>query len=48
LLGNRERIVDLDTKVSDSALDLRVSQQQLDRAQIAGAPVDQCGLCAPD
>ncbi len=27
LLGNRERIVNLDTKVSDSALDLRVSQQ---------------------
>ncbi len=27
LLGYRERIVNLDTKISDSALDLRVSQQ---------------------
>ncbi len=27
LLSYRERIIDLDTKVSDSALDLRVSQQ---------------------
>ncbi len=27
LLGYRERIVDLDTKVSDSALDFRVSEQ---------------------
>ena len=29
LLGNRERIVDLDTKVSDGALHLRVAQEEL-------------------
>ena len=27
LLGYRERIVDLDTKISDSAFDLRMSEQ---------------------
>ncbi len=44
LLGDRERIIDLDTKVSDSALDLRMPEQQLDCAQITSAPVDQSSL----
>ncbi len=48
VLGYRERIVDLDTKISDSALDLRMSEQLLDCALIAGAPVDRRGPCAPD
>jgi hypothetical protein len=48
LLGNRERIVDLDTKVSDGALHLRVAQEELYCPQIASAPVDQRGLGAPD
>jgi hypothetical protein len=48
LLGYRERIVDLDTKVSDGALHLGVAQEELYCPQIASAPVDQRGFCAPD
>jgi hypothetical protein len=41
LLGNGQGIVYLDTKIANRALDLPVTQKQLDGTQIAGAPVDQ-------
>jgi len=37
LLGNRKRIVNLNAEVSDRALDFGVSEQQLNRSQIAGS-----------
>jgi len=40
-LGDLNGIIDLDTKISNRALDLRVAQQQLYRAQVASSPVDQ-------
>ncbi len=47
LLRYRERVVDLDTKVADGALDLGVPEQELDGPQITGAPIDQGHLRAP-
>ena len=35
-----QSIIDLDPKITDRALDLRVSEKQLDRSQIAGLAVD--------
>jgi hypothetical protein len=46
LLRDLDCIIDLNTEVTDGALDLRMSKQQLDCTQVAGAPVDQHGLCA--
>ncbi len=40
-LGDLNCIVNLDTKISNRALDLRVAQQQLHRAQVAGSPIDK-------
>jgi hypothetical protein len=40
LLRQAQRIIDLDPKITDRALDLRVSKKQLDRSQIAGLAVD--------
>jgi len=34
-------IINLDAEVSYGALDLRVTEEQLDSAQISGAPVNQ-------
>ena len=48
LLGYRERIVDLDTKVSDGALHPCVAQEELYCPHIASAPVDQRGFGTPD
>ena len=48
LFGNRKCVFDLNTEVSDSALQLRVTQQGLHRSQVPRAPIDQRGLCAPD
>src|SRR6476620_519439 len=42
-----QSIVDLDTEISDSALDLSVAKQELDGAQVAGASVDQSCLGPP-
>src|SRR5262249_21331884 len=42
-----ERIVNLDTEVANGAFQLCVSEQQLDRSQIAGLLVDLCRLSAP-
>jgi hypothetical protein len=44
LLGDLNSIVDLDAKISNRALNLRVAQQQLHRTQIASSPVDQSRL----
>jgi hypothetical protein len=40
LVRQRQRIIDFDSEVGDSALDLRVFEKQLDRSQIAGLAVD--------
>ena len=41
LLCDGEGVIDLDTQVTDGALDPRVAEQELHRAQIAGTAVDQ-------
>jgi hypothetical protein len=40
LLRQGKGIIDLDPEIPDGALDLRVSEKQLDRSQIAGLAVD--------
>jgi hypothetical protein len=40
LLGDFQRVVDLNSKVSDSAFELGVAEQQLNRPEILGSPVD--------
>lgn len=40
----RERVINLDPQVSDGALNFRMTQQELDSAQVAGAPIYQ-GWC---
>ena len=47
LLGDRERVIDLDAKVSDRALHLGVPKEQLNRAEVPGSAVDQSGLGSP-
>jgi hypothetical protein len=44
LFGYRESIINLDTEIADRALDLGMTEQQLDGPQIAGATIDQRGL----
>jgi len=44
LLRRLQGIIDLDTKITHSAFELGVSQQQLDDTQIIRALVDQLGL----
>ena len=44
LLRELKRIVDLNTKVADRALELCVAQQQLYRPQVLRAPIDQSGF----
>jgi hypothetical protein len=41
LLHYRNGIINLDAEVSYGALDLGVTEEQLDSAQISGAPVNQ-------
>lgn len=41
LLGDLDCVIDLDAEVANRALDLGMSKQELDRAQIASAAVDQ-------
>lgn len=45
LLGHLERVVDLDAKVADGALEFGVPEEQLYRPQVPGTPVDQRRLC---
>ena len=40
LFGNSERVINLNAKISDRAFDLGVAEQELDRSQVACAPVD--------
>src|SRR4051794_27091576 len=47
LFRYRERVIHLDAEISDRALDLGVTEQELDRPQVAGAPVDQGSLRPP-
>jgi hypothetical protein len=47
LLRYRKSIVDLYAKISDGALNSGVAKQELHRAEIAGALVDQGGLGPP-
>ena len=47
LLGNRERVVDLDAEVPHCALDLGVTKEQLNAAQVAGPSVDQRCVGSP-
>ena len=47
LLRYGEGIVHIDAEISDSALNLGVTKQKLDGAQIAGAAVDQRRLRSP-
>ena len=44
LLGYRQSVIDLDTKITKRALDLGMAKQQLDGPQIAGAAIYQRGL----
>ncbi len=48
LFGDSECIIDLDTKVSDGALQLCVTQEQLHRSQIPRTTINQRSFCAPD
>ena len=47
LLGDLQRVVDLDSEVSDGALKFAVAEQKLNRPEIPGPPVDQCRFGAP-
>jgi hypothetical protein len=42
--SNLNGIVNLDAKIANGALDLRVAQQELDRTQVAGSSMDQRGF----
>src|ERR1700722_1409386 len=44
LFRYRERVIHLDAEISDRALDLGVTEQELDGSQVAGAPIDQGSL----
>jgi hypothetical protein len=46
LFRYRQGLIDLDAEITDSALDLCMSEQKLDSPEIAGAPVDQRSLRA--
>ncbi len=39
-----ESVIHLDAEIPHGALDFSVAQQQLDRSEISGALVDQCGF----
>jgi hypothetical protein len=43
LLGDGERIVNLDAEVPDGALHLHMPKEKLNRAEIPGPPVNQSG-----
>ena len=47
LLGELESIVNLDTEIANRTLQLRVSEQQLDGAQILGTPINQRSFDSP-
>lgn len=47
LFRDCERVIDLDAQISDSAFDLSVPEQQLDRPQISSTSIDQGSFGAP-
>ena len=47
LLGNGERIVNLDAKAPDSALHFRVPKEKLNGAEVSGSSVNQGSLGSP-
>src|SRR5690242_5572427 len=47
LFRYRERVIDLNAEVANRTFDLGVTEQELHRPQIAGAPMDQGRLRAP-
>jgi hypothetical protein len=47
LLGDGERVVDLNTEIPDRALHLGVPKEQLSRAEVPGSPIDQGRLGSP-
>src|SRR6266540_2793511 len=42
-----KRVINLDAEISNRTLDLGVTEQELDRPQVAGAPIDQRRLGPP-
>jgi hypothetical protein len=44
LLGNFDRVIDLDAEIADSALNLRMSEQQLDYSRVACSAIDEHGF----
>lgn len=47
LLRHFQRIIDFYTQVANSAVKICVAEQQLNRPQVLGAPIDQGRFCAP-
>jgi hypothetical protein len=48
LLGDGERIIDLDAEVSDRALHLGVPEEELNCPEVPDSPIDQRRLGAPE
>jgi hypothetical protein len=48
LLGDGERIIELDAEVPDRALHLGVPEEELNCPEISGSPIDQRRLGAPE
>lgn len=46
--GQTERVLDVDAQVPDRAVELGVTEQDLHRAQVAGLPIDERHLGAPE
>ena len=47
LLRNQKSIVDVDPKIPNSALNLSVAEQKLDRPEIACSPIDHRSFGPP-
>jgi hypothetical protein len=45
LLGDRQGVVNLDPEITDRALDLGVTEQQLNGPEVAGPAIDQGSFC---
>jgi hypothetical protein len=47
VLGERERVFDVDAEIASRTLDLGVAEQYLDRPKVAGRLLDDRRLCPP-
>ncbi|GAB5352530.1 hypothetical protein TMRH483_01118 [Qipengyuania sp. 483] len=47
ILASPQSVLYVDTEIADRVLDLRVTQQDLDRTNVAGSPIDHRGFCPP-